>query len=284
MWGREERLKHWLENGSQSQKSGFGAGLIEKLSLKLRLRQCAGTVQEESLSLRTGTVCLDDALAATTCVKDGLDDLGHRLHPELESVSGLPACDGMIHPILLIGSAKAFDARLPDERFARIRQEGVEMAPTCRTYLVNMSAVEVHELMHPYNHPPMLMDGNRFLIAIPPVQNLTTQMAELPHSRTSLRIEELRDSERKGFLREAEVIKGVPSDRAVLLAVFRHVPIEVVSRLRFLAEKKTIVYSISHEVKPTRTRVHDLAAVLDIASKEIHLVPHRTQFQSVSLN
>jgi hypothetical protein len=284
MWRREERLKFWLENGSQSQKYGFGAGLIEKLSLKFRLRKCAGTVQEESLSLSTATVCLDDALATTTCVKDGLDDIGYWSHHELESESGLPECDGMVRSAMLIEGAKTFNVGFPNERFARIRQEGVEMAPTCRAYLVSVSAVEVHELVHPYSQPPMLMDGNRFLIAIPPIQNLTTQMAELSHSLTSVRIEELQESERKGFLREAEVLKGIPSDRAELLAVFRHVPIEVVSRLRFLAEKKTIVYSISNEVKPTRTRVHDLAAVLDITSKEIHLVPHRTQFQSVSLN
>jgi hypothetical protein len=267
---REKRLKYWLENGGQSQKTGFGAGLMEKLSLKFRLRHCAGTVKEEPLSLSTATICLDEALATTMCVKDGLDDLGNWSHPELESVSGLSECDNKIHSVMLIGCTKTLNVRLPDERIARIRQEGVRIAPTCRAYLTNMSAVEVHELMHPYNQPP--------------IRNLTTQMAELPHSRTSVRIKELRDSERKGFLREAEVLKGVPSDRAELLAVFRHVPIEVVSRLRFLAEKNTIVYSISQEVNPIRTRVHDLAAVLDIASKEIHLVAHRTQFQSVSLN
>jgi hypothetical protein len=284
MWRREERLKYWLENGSQSPESAFCSRLIKKLSLKLRIGQCTGAVHEESLSLDAGVICPDDTLAATACVRSGLDSLGEWAHPKLGSVPGSEACKSMIHPVTLIGRAKAFNVRLQDENLAHARQGELLRAPTCRSFLISIGEIEVYELQHPHSRPPQLKDGNRFLIANPAIQSLTSQMSELPHARASVRIEELGASERKGFLREAEVLKGVPANRAELLAVFRHVPIEVISRLRFLAEKKAILYSISRDTKPTRTRVHDMAAVLDVASKEIHLVPHRTQFRSVSLN
>jgi hypothetical protein len=284
MWRREERLRYWLERGSQSQKPGYTLGFIEKLSLKLRLGQCAGNVKEGPLNLNAGAVCLDNALAAITCVKDGFEALGERTVPASESVSEFVECAGAIHPIALLRDSRAMNVRLPDERLAHIRQRSVTIAPICRPFLLSIGGGEVHELKHPYNQPPQLKDGDRFLITNPAVQILTSQISEIPHARTSIRIEELQDSERMGFLREAEILKSIPADRIELLAVFRHVPIEVISQLSFLAEKKAILYSISRDTKPTYTRVHDMAALRDIASKEIHLIPHRTQFRSVSLN
>jgi hypothetical protein len=118
----------------------------------------------------------------------------------------------------------------------------------------------------------------------PSVNQFTAKISELPISQISIDIEELADSERSGFLHEAEVLKGIPSDQAKLLAVFRHVPIEMISRLCFLEEKNAILYSIARESRITKTRVHDMAAVRDQQSREIHLIPHRMRFRSVSLN
>ena len=284
MWRSEERLKYWLEGGSRSRKPGFALGLIEKLSRKLRLGEGVGPVKEESLNMSAGAICLDSALAATTCVKDGLNALEKWTDSTLASISGFAEFDSMIRAIELLGDSMALNVRLPDERLAHIRQENMAIAPICRPVALSARNVEVHELKHLYNRPPQLKDGNGFLIADPPVQAVTAQISELPHARASVRIEKLRDSERAGFIREAEILKGIPADRAELLAVFRHVPIEIISRLRFLAENKIILYSISRDAKRTHTRVHDMAAVRDVANKEIHLVPHRTQFRPVSLN
>ena len=85
-------------------------------------------------------------------------------------------------------------------------------------------------------------------------------------------------------MREAEALKGIPAERAELLAVFRHVPIEIISRLRYVAENHILVFSISRLSGPTSTRVHDMAAVRDIVSQDVHLIPHRTQFRAVSLS
>ncbi|MBN1570936.1 MAG: hypothetical protein JXA73_24065 [Acidobacteria bacterium] len=284
MWRSEERLKYWLEKGSRTQESGFGAGLLRKLNLKLRLRNAADAVRNESLELGASAVSLDEDLAATACVKDGLADLMKYSLSESEPDAGMSAFNSMIRQTVLIGKATIYDTRLPDEHLARIRNEKVDMNPACRSSVPGLSDPEVHEPANLFCRPPLLLDGNRLLFANPPVQASIFQISTLPHSRTSIRIEGLKDSERRGFLREAEAMKGIASDRAELLAVFRHVPIEVISRLRFLAEEKTIIYSIARDFKLTRTRVHDMAAVLDVVGSEVYLVPHRTQFRSVSLN
>ncbi len=284
MWRREERLKYWLENRSQPRKSGKDSRPNRKLGNILRLRICDCAVREEALNLSTGSLDLEDALVAEACVRDGLEDLKQGAPSEFRVVSGIPAGCGGVHTVMLPQNARISNVRFPDERFPRIHYEAVTMTPACFSRLLGLRAAEVHDLAHPLSHPPMLRDGSRFLIADPQIQTLTTQMAELPHMRASVRIESMPDSERKAFLREAEALKGIQADHAELLAVFRRVPIEVISRLRFVAEKRTILYSISRAAQLSRTRVHDLAAVLDGDSKEIHLVPHRTQYRSVSLN
>jgi hypothetical protein len=112
----------------------------------------------------------------------------------------------------------------------------------------------------------------------------TPRIGLLPVSGRAVEPVEMNDAERASFLREAAALKGVTPDRGELLAVFRNVPIEIVSRLSFNKESRTIVYRLTFNPTLRRTRVHDIAAVLDSASGEIHLVPHRARYRTVFLN
>lgn len=116
------------------------------------------------------------------------------------------------------------------------------------------------------------------------VRTGTSGIAGLPQASRTLDLNEMREAEREGFLREAAALRGVPPGRGELLAVFRNVPIEVVSRLSFSKESRTIRYSVILSPSLRRTRVHDLAAVRDVSTEEIHLVPHRTRYRTVFLN
>ena len=117
----------------------------------------------------------------------------------------------------------------------------------------------------------------------PPAIRTSEKLSRFAHRRKSVDLGLLQDLERRSFLREAEVLKHVPADRAELLAVFRSIPIELIARLRYLAGRKEILYSIACGSMRTRTNVHDMAAIRDSANQEVHLVPHRTKSRPVFL-
>jgi hypothetical protein len=284
MWRREERLKYWLEGGGQAHKPSSELGLKEKLFLKLRLWQFADAVKGKSLGIYANTISLDPEFIKSTQVKDGLGFLGYQACSAREFSSNLSDSNGSIRHLDLLESAGVLNLQLPDESHARVRQEKPAIAPICRSVQVNIRATDINGLESLYSQMPEVKDGKRFLMANPSIQILTSQVSELPHTRASIKIDQLQDSERSSFLREAEILKGIPCGRVELLAVFRHVPIEVISRLRLLADQRAILYSISREFTPTVTRVHDMAAIRDITSQEVFLIPHRAQYRSVSLN
>jgi hypothetical protein len=284
MWRREERLKYWLEGGGLSQTASSDPGLKERILFKLRFWQSAGAVKEKSLSINANTVSLDSQLTKSLHVTDGLGILGQQANPAREFPNAFASSDGWIRNIEFGVKSKILDLSLPSESCSRIRQEKMIGDPIARSVSVNIRDADIGLLEPLYGRGPEVKEGKLFLIPEPPVQILTSQISELPHVRASVRIDRLQDSERKGFLHEAEVLKGIPAERAELFAVFRHVPIEVVSRLRLLTEQKAILYTISRERKPVQTRVHDMAAVRDKGNQEVYLIPHRTQYRSVSLN
>jgi len=99
----------------------------------------------------------------------------------------------------------------------------------------------------------------------------------------SLDICRLNDSECQGFLREAEALRHIPVERGELVAVFRSVPIEIISKLKYLSDKRMILFSICNQPRRMQTRLHDMAAIRDLADQEIHLIPHRAQHKKVAL-
>jgi hypothetical protein len=187
------------------------------------------------------------------------------------------------HTVDLLGAASVLSLTLPNEQQARIRQGTLHFNCTFRSIPMDVLKSEVHMMEHFKSLSLQVKDGNVLLWGNSPVISRTSPIAELPYLRSSLDIDALQDSERNGFLHEAEVLKHVPIDRAELLAVFRHVPIEMISQMRYLAERRIILYTISREPRRSQTRVYDMAVVQDTANREIHMIPHRTQCRSVTL-
>jgi hypothetical protein len=284
MWRREERLKYWLESGGQTQKPSSKFGLKEKILLKLQFPQSANAVKEGTLGISSNTISLDSDLNIDAQITEEPGAFSFQPDPGDEFCHSFADSGVFVRDLQLVEKSHVRNLDLPDPGHARIRHEKLEIAPTPRSMPVNIRAAEIMALESLYGQMPEVKDGKQCLIAYPSIQNLTAQISELPHARASISLDQLTDTERSSFLREAEILKGIPIGKGDILAIFRHVPIELISRLRLLADQTAILYSISRETRPTQTRVHDMAAIRDISNQEVHLIPHRTQYRSVSLN
>jgi hypothetical protein len=275
-------LKRWLQE--RTQNTGILSGLRETLARELRMRQKTGAVKTKLLTLEASAICLDDALSAAAVVKDGLASIENPNNSAMPATEGFAQTGVTVRKADLMGEIKICSLELPCESRSRVQERRLLLHSLPRSFALNFKSGNVHAANVPLERAHGVRDGNRFLICTTVVPLPRYKIALLPHARESVRIETITAAERKSFLREAEVLKGIRADRAELLVVFRHVPIEVISRMRFVAEKRVLLYSIVAQRGLTSTRVHDMAAVRDLESQEVHLIPHHTQFRSVSLN
>ena len=278
----EERIADWLA-GRRARVGPQSAWQLRK-GLRPGLAAFPNAVKEKSLQLGAVTGGLDEALLFDSHVRDGLECLGQS-HERSESGPGGPDLSAArTDSVDLLLAARVSPLKLPDAKAVGVRQEKLIAGPGCRAFSMDTlkSAVRAENCFA--QAPPKVANGERLLLGKAEIGKLIPRIELFPHRRTSVEIGCLPDSERASFLKEAEALKGLRADRAELLAVFRHVPIEMVSRMRFLSGKRIILYTLSCGPRRTTTRVHDMAAVRDAASQEIHLVPHRTRFRSVSLN
>jgi hypothetical protein len=276
MWRNEERLEFWLSGGKGASPKGR-AGWLQRLQIRGR----AADVQELPLGIESRPVALDDELSMNAKVLDSPEMSDLTQSPD-EDTSHAAIATARIHSSDLLGAAPVRRIPMPDAYRTRVYQKMLTLYPSVRSSAaeIGSAAVQAPELLRDRLTEVMCFDR---LSLHDPLIHANAQISEFPHRRESAMIEQFNDSERQSFLHEAAALKLVPSDRAELLAVFRHVPIEVISRLCFLADKNEIRYSISGEPKRTQTRVHDMAAIRDATNKEIHLVPHRTKSRLVSL-
>jgi len=282
MWRREEELGYWLADGYPSQKPDPALRLIKRLPRKLGLLQFHNIVKDQPLHLEAIVIGFGDDLPIKAEVHDGFGSIGQWKY----SLEGPATCEqpDMIHDAGLISVAAVHSLKLPDERRVRVRQIQANFKTIAHAIPMKLAIADVHSLECFKKQSLSVKDGERMLMMNPEIKDLKSGISSLPHMRKSLDIDDLQDIERQSFLREAEAIKKIPVERAELVAVFRHVPIDAVSRLHFLADKRIILYSIPGAPKRSRARVHDMAAVRDTSNQEIHLVPHRTRFRLVSLN
>jgi hypothetical protein len=125
--------------------------------------------------------------------------------------------------------------------------------------------------------------SQRCRLSEPAVRDRTSKMMAYPHIRSGVLLERLVPEERDGFLREAENLKGVPAGQGELLAIFRNVPVELISKAHYLEERKLLLYTLDCQRTAARTRLHDMGIVRDNLAGKTHMVVHRTQFKSVSL-
>jgi hypothetical protein len=187
------------------------------------------------------------------------------------------------HQVDMLDAAEVRNLSMPDAQRAAIREGRLIPTLNTRSTEVGFGRTGVRSIESLREHPVKIKDGSRMLLESPGVR-ATEQIFGFPHRRRSVDLGRLKDSEPRSFLHEAEVLKHLPADRAELLAVFRNIPIELISRLRFLSGRKEILYSISKGPARTRTNVHDMAAIRDRANQEVHLVPHRTKSRPVLLS
>jgi hypothetical protein len=275
MWRSEERLAFWLTGGSPPARPKRSTWIG-----RLRLRQLPVVINDLPLNIDGETASLDEALSAEANVKDGLGTL-FETSSENDSPNGSGYWTSV--PVGSIGPLDTAVVRrisMPNAHRTRVRQEMLVIVPKSRSATTEIES-HIHMVESLEDRPVRVQDYP--LLLSHPAIHATAKISELPHRRASTEVVGLEDSERKSFLREAEVLKRIPSDRAELLAVFRHVPIEMISRLRFLADSREILYAIQEEPKKTQTRLHDLAVIRDAGNQEIHLVPHRTKSRSILL-
>jgi hypothetical protein len=144
-----------------------------------------------------------------------------------------------------------------------------------------MNRVRISSISLP--KPAPIIGYSRFLLS-PQVREETAKMQLAPHIRTSLPLDAMRNDDLESFLREGEQLQKLPRQQGEVLGIFFRIPIEIISRIRFSPERRLLFYTISRETRLRQTRLHDLAVVRDQATGRIHLVPHRTRFQTASFN
>jgi hypothetical protein len=260
-------------------------GFREKLARDLHAMPKMGSVKGTTLALQANACCLDEALeAAAATVRDGLASLANTTDCAPGATGDFGKNSGKIRESELLKGARIIDLTLPGESRTCARDFRMSFQTLARAFALSLKSGRMHSMDEFWGRANQARDGDRFLMQNASIPTATYKISLLPHTRRSVRMETLKDAEYKGFLREAEVLKGIPAERAELLAVFRHVPIEIISRLRYVAENRLLVFSISRQSGPTSTRLHDMAAVRDIMSQDIYLIPHRTRFRAVSLN
>jgi hypothetical protein len=120
--------------------------------------------------------------------------------------------------------------------------------------------------------------------AMPKVLDGTTTLSRFPHTRKGLVPSQIGEAETESHLNEARATKGVVPENASLVAVFRRIPVELISRVRFDEGRGLLVFRLVSCRGRRLTRVYDVAAIRDASTGELHLVSHRTRNRAVVLS
>ncbi len=123
-----------------------------------------------------------------------------------------------------------------------------------------------------------------FIIALPRIVDGMNIISRFPHTRKGLPPRQIGDEEIESHLSEVEAARGVRPDNANLVAVFRTVPAELISRVRFDESRRLLLFRLVSCEGKHLTRVYDMAAVKDRSTGRLHLVPHRTRNRTVLLS
>jgi hypothetical protein len=285
---REENLIYWLAQSGTGSSRDAGFNLRGKIarwvlpwSVEARAEDtelCTGTVVRSA-----GSPWIEEGN-----VIDGLGKIGEKfLRPiaEAEKTANRLPTYTFARDVDLLNPAAARTKELSVETQTTIRGHEVLQAPETRDLTIRHfgMALRVRALNILQNSGTVSGGGVKFLLPEIGIHDQTRKMSVYPHSRTSLNVSELSSQVCDSFLREAEVSKGVPAQRSQLLAVFRNVPVALISKIRFLEQRGVILYTLIQTDDQSRTRVHDMAAVRDVEKNEVHLVAHRTRYRTAFL-
>jgi hypothetical protein len=282
MWKREEGIAFWLTGAQPSNEPAFIGYLKSKLQSGLGLLPAA--VKEGTVLLEAPTCIREESLAVDTLVHDGIAGI----QALMESIGKMPKIDGFsgkVCSVPLLDSRRVLDFKLPSNLEARIQKGNLIIQAACLSVSIDAGLNHpIREQVALINALPKIMDLRQLFIGDAKVGSWLSHIEIIPYRRKSIKPGELADSERRSFLHEAAAVKGIPEDRAELLAVFRSIPIEMISKMRYLSQNQLILYTLCRGTGKTSTRVYDMAAVRGSVSKDIFLIPHRTRFRLASLN
>jgi hypothetical protein len=184
----------------------------------------------------------------------------------------------------LLGGACVRSARMPDERPVRVAE--IHPVAPARVRAPHWTDPGTEVNVRPAG---LLGEARRGLahediVILPPQVSIAPpRLRDLPQSRRQVALHEIRSRDQEAFLKEAERSRRVPSGRGELVAVFRRVPVELITRARYSEASGGLIYTLAVPPGRSRTRVHDVGAVRDATSGKVHLVPHRTQFSEAVL-
>ena len=284
---RETSLAYWLSRDNKQGTRKLAGGFKEKMLDKINPVVFPCAIHASPLEILSATINLNEELVLRAEVHGGLSQINPVPDsPQLNndhSIAIAFKCGvysmGLLYPkkgirnFPLMGGGKL-----------KIHSGTLRIALTLHNISLHNKIHHVWNIECLPNISLPTNNGNRWIIKEVPIKSNISKLSALPFKRRSLDIGRLDGSEYQGFLKEAEALRHIPAERSELLAVFRLVPIEIISRLHYVADKRMILFSISNQARRTQTRLHDIAAIRDLADQEIHLIPHRAQYKTVALS
>lgn len=129
-----------------------------------------------------------------------------------------------------------------------------------------------------------MANGTKWLFRQARVRTGTSGIARLLHSRHCIDLQELPEDLRDAYLRETEQTRQLPPGSTNLVALFSRVPVEIVSEIRFEPEQMILLFGLVPMSGRRRTRIYDLAVVVEKENGKLHLVPHRTRYHTIFLD
>ena len=127
-------------------------------------------------------------------------------------------------------------------------------------------------------------DAGTLARRVPKAVDATNTITRFPHTRRGLVPRQIGGEEIESHLNEARATKGVAPENASLIAVFRRIPVELVSHVRIDESRRLLLFRLEPCQGRRSTRVYDMAAIRDISTGRLHLVPHRTRNRTVLLS
>jgi hypothetical protein len=256
MRGREEGLGYWL-----NRRDGWKRGLF-------RLPRLRTTVHEASPALRTETA---EAIGGLLPVPHIRVVVGSVPSPAEAGSPGLVSALPAIHAVALSGET------------AVVRSPSLIVRAT------------VQELRCSIGSGQSRIDGTALLErpqrsfcpteALLPtsiaVRSATSRARMLPHRRRSLDLSRLGAQACSTLVREAEKARGMAAG-GTLIALFRNVPVQMISRMALAEEQRELIYTLAWSPERDRTHVQDLVVVREQANGQTHIVPRRPSWSSAS--
>jgi hypothetical protein len=287
MWRRESGLAEQLFRNSRHAMGGLAGSIKEKMLEGLRHIGFSSKIHTMSLTVFFKAIDLHEDLAVQIEVHNGLSrvDPAKLYLPPLNSNPAIPDS--------LNCGIRSVELLRPTSRVRGMQPINADEAKICSGILQVTPRLHNLTLREPRRKARTaecrltglspIKNGRDWILKRGVIRSNLSLLSKLAFRRMSLDIQKLDSAEYRGFLNEAEVLRSIPIDRSELLAVFRSVPIEIISRLQYVSDVGMLLYSVSNQPQRKQTRLHDLAAIRDISDNEIYLIPHRAKYVSVSL-